>query len=625
MAKSRLIFYLALTLLLTALAARLRETAPLQRAELLARDALHAVGRPAPRDPRLIFLGLDDASLSLDPELDLAQLGLDPASPEAAALREIAGQWPWPRTVHARVLDRLAAAGARVVAFDLLFPSETPHDAAFRAALERHADRVVIGGNYGTDASLGTVAFMPPSPTLVPDSRDGRVGFINFWSDADGVVRAARYATTLEQASGRAVISDAELRRPSFAALVLRKAGLGARVPEGFADHALRLAGPPRAGFPARSLYEIFVPAYWEKNFGGGAAFRDAIVVLGAVGNWQHDEHPTPLGLMPGAEVQLNAINAAIQGEFLRPLPARIADALLLGAGLAAGVLGCGLRSPWVRLACFTALNITLAAAALLGFDRGWLVPVVAPLALLDLHGLLGFVFDFSLARQERARLRRTFERYLSRPVLDELLAQPQWAATLGGAQRPVTILFADIRDFSRVTATTEPQALVAQLNEYFTAMVACVFRYGGTLDKFVGDALMAVWGNARSAGPAEDARRAARCALEMRATLARLNARWAAQGRPVFEAGIGLNHGEVIAGNIGSPERMEFTVIGDAVNVAWRLQEHTKAAPGILAGASLAALLGAEFAIAGRGRFDPGDGRTLDYARLAEAAEATA
>jgi adenylate cyclase len=115
------------------------------------------------------------------------------------------------------------------------------------------------------------------------------------------------------------------------------------------------------------------------------------------------------------------------------------------------------------------------------------------------------------------------------------------------------------------------------QLNEYLTAMVECVFRFGGTLDKFIGDAVMAVWGNINTDGPRSDAAAAVRAALAMEEELVRLNAKWHDRGLPKLRMGIAINHGDVVVGNIGSPHRMEFTVIGDAVNVSWKLQELTK------------------------------------------------
>jgi adenylate cyclase len=159
-----------------------------------------------------------------------------------------------------------------------------------------------------------------------------------------------------------------------------------------------------------------------------------------------------------------------------------------------------------------------------------------------------------------------------------ELLDSPRdYMQSLGGVLKPVTILFSDIRNFTSISARSEPQAIITQLNEYFTGMVDCVFQHRGTLDKFIGDAVMAVWGNARSDGPAEDAANALRAALAMREKLAELNAKWRVEGRPELEIGIALNHGEAIVGNVGSARRMEFTVIGSAVNVSWRIQEATK------------------------------------------------
>ena len=169
-------------------------------------------------------------------------------------------------------------------------------------------------------------------------------------------------------------------------------------------------------------------------------------------------------------------------------------------------------------------------------------------------------------------------EKYVSKNVVRELLDEPKaYAQSLGGVVRPVSVLFSDIRGYSIVSAQTDPQALVSQLNEYLTAMVECVFRFGGTLDKFIGDAVMAVWGNTRSEGVRNDAANAVRAALAMRTELERLNAGWAKRGLPQLRIGVAINHGEVVVGNIGSPQRMEFTVIGDAVNVTWKLQELTK------------------------------------------------
>ncbi|MDX6410473.1 MAG: adenylate cyclase, partial [Gaiellaceae bacterium] len=144
----------------------------------------------------------------------------------------------------------------------------------------------------------------------------------------------------------------------------------------------------------------------------------------------------------------------------------------------------------------------------------------------------------------------------------------------------------------------------VSQLNEYLTAMVECVFRFGGTLDKFIGDAVMAVWGNTRSEGVRNDAANAVRAALAMRKELERLNAEWAKRGLPQLRIGVAINHGEVVVGNIGSPQRMEFTVIGDAVNVTWKLQELTKdLGADLIVGENLHSLVIEEFELRSLGK----------------------
>jgi adenylate cyclase len=141
----------------------------------------------------------------------------------------------------------------------------------------------------------------------------------------------------------------------------------------------------------------------------------------------------------------------------------------------------------------------------------------------------------------------------------------------------PATILFSDVVGFTSLTESADPEALVKQLNEYLSRMTGAVFEHGGTLDKFIGDAVMAVWGNVRSRGPAEDAKSAARAALSMRREVFALNARWFAEGIVPFAVGIGINQGDVVGGNIGSHEKADPTVIGDAVNLASRLEGLTR------------------------------------------------
>jgi adenylate cyclase len=170
---------------------------------------------------------------------------------------------------------------------------------------------------------------------------------------------------------------------------------------------------------------------------------------------------------------------------------------------------------------------------------------------------------------RREALVRSNFERYFAPNVASEI-AQQDAAVPLGGDRRPVTILFSDIRGFTSMAESMGPDAIAQLLTEYFSEMVEIIFEHGGTLDKFVGDAIMALWG--APIAHADDPDRALRAAVEMQHGIARLNERWVSAGRPEIGVGIGINYGDVFAGNIGSHRRLEYTVIGDAVNVAHRL-----------------------------------------------------
>lgn len=610
------------------------DSLPLLSAENFVRDHLARRAAPASPDPRLVFLAIDGDSVTLE-KSDLEEFfdltGADEDS--RRALHLMAKGWPWSRQVYGLILDRLARAGAKVVAFDATFPSRTPDDAPFREALERHRSKVVIGGDFasgsapndalfqealdryrGDSDSSGATAtfadasnrfaaisatFRPPADSLVPAASvpDERVGFVNFWPSTGDIIREARYQLLFTPTGDATSTADGQ-RYNSFAARVVARAtGRDLADPE---THILRFSGPART-FPPRSAFEIFVPDYWTRNYANGEFFRDKIVVVGAHGNWQTDEHYTSLGLMPGPELQINAINALLHGHFLRELPLAARVGLIALSLPLAWVVCAFFRRHWIRGALALCVNLAWLGAAYLLCDAGNLfVPIVAPLCALNLNGVCALICETVAGLQEKKKVRLALERYVSRNVVQELLDNPRaYMRSLGGEVRPATILFSDIRNFSVATASTDPQELVAQLNEYLSAMVGCVFAHGGTLDKFIGDAVMAVWGNARSDGPAADAGNALRAAIDMRLRLRELNRKWAAEQRPPLEIGVALNHGEVVVGNIGSPQRMEYTVIGDAVNVTWRLQEMTKEFSGqLLMGESVAELVRGKFPV---------------------------
>jgi adenylate cyclase len=539
-------------------------------------------------DERIAFLVIDQASINLDtvrPE-EFA------ASP---LLQQMKGAgWPWPREAYPAIIERLVNAGARVVALDLMFPAPREGDDAFRKALEKHRDRVVIGCNFseaereqGTRrldmaANFGTLQM--PSPTLIPpgDGSDPRVGFVNFWPDYGDVVRRARFRTSAGELSGIASAGGAAVF--SLTARMLQQAGLGEKIPATSGASIWRFAD----GIRAHSLYEILVDEIWNSPpYNGGAFFKDKLVLIGPDGNWSKDQVETSIGRISGPELHLNVLNAALKGDFVREPPQWVHVVLVLLGGVIAWLLSFFIRQPMLRFFAFLAGCAGGFGLALLAYDHfpggtGRLAFYLGPLVSMAGSGFVWLVWEQLLERRERQRTRRTLERYVSKNVVRELLDNPDtFFDTLGGVRRPVAVLFTDLRGFTTLTEKSDSHQLVTQLNEYFSEMVRIVFRNGGTLDKFIGDAVMAVWGNIKSDGPTADVERCITATIEMKFALVKLNESWRGRGMPELALGAGINHGEVIVGNLGSAderhEKMELTVIGDAVNLASRLEGVTK------------------------------------------------
>ena len=290
---------------------------------------------------------------------------------------------------------------------------------------------------------------------------------------------------------------------------------------------------------------------------------------------------------------------AAMDHEFLRNTAVRTDLILVCVFGLLAWALVAYVRRPLLSILLMVIITLVYLGAVRLFYDRsGLLVLTVPVLSNFLISGGFSLAFEYALERIEKLRTRRTLERYVSKNLVKEILENPDsYYHSLLGVRVPATMLFSDLVGFTTLSEKADPEELVRQLNEYLTEMTAVVFKNGGTLDKFIGDAVMCVWGNVKSFGVQEDAKCAARTALGMRRELQKLNDGWRAEGRMGLGMGIGINQGEVIVGNIGSTERMDPTVIGDAVNLASRLEGLTRIyGVDILIGATAAEFVRDEF-----------------------------
>jgi len=554
-------------------------------------DFLQREGRKAATHPDFVFLGIDQTTLELPPFTpeELA---------ESRALQLMTERpYPWSREVWAILLDRVFGAGARAVMFDFVCNPPNDGDAAFHEALDRYRDRVVLGANFDLSQNMQAVV---PNATLIPPPalQDDRVGYVIFFSDPlDRKVRSVRYTLSDRILAGQPLHPSQEVYH-SMSARILAKIGHAADVPQDFLPHQFRFSA--NDAYPPRPLYEVFDPKFWHANYADGAFFKDKIIIVGASSQVAHDFVATPMSPdTPGPVLHLQAIAAAIDHEFLRNTSERTNLILVCVAGLLAWGLIAFVRRPLVCLIALIAIAAGYLGFARITYDRvGLLVLVVPVLTAFLSGGVLSLGFEYVLERMEKLRTRRTLERYVSKNLVKEILENPDsFYSSLRGVRLPATILFSDIVGFTTMTESADPEALVKQLNEYLSRMTAAVFENNGTLDKFIGDAVMAVWGNVSSRGVAEDAKSCARAALAMRRELVALNTKWKTEGSPAFAIGIGINHGDVLGGNIGSQEKADPTVIGDAVNLASRLEALTRTyALDILIGARAADLIRDEF-----------------------------
>src|SRR5213596_3036281 len=497
-------------------------------------DLLRREGRKTPAPNNFVFLGIDQSTLQLPP------LTPEELANSRAFQLMTARPFPWSREIWVLLLDRLFGAGARLVIFDLVFNNPNDGDPGFHAALDRYHDRVVVGMNIDTQNNTQIVL---PNTQLIPPSveTDDRVGFVNYWNDElDGKLRAARFFTSERQLAGVAPVSGDEVY-VSMPARALTKLGRSADIPQDQRDHLFRFTS--NDAYPPFPLWQVFHPSFWKANYADGAIFKDKIVIVGASSQIGHDFIVTPMNpAAPGPAVHLQGMAASEAHEFLRQTPTQV----MLGLVLVAGVIGWGiipfLRRPILSLFSLIAIAGIYLAVARLAYDRsGFLLASVPVLSTFLLCGVSTLGIDYAIERMEKLRTRRTLERYVSKNLVKEILENPRgYYNSLKGSRMPATILLSDIVGFTTLSEKADPEELVRHLNEYLSAMTNVVFQNGGTLDKFVGDAIMAVWGNVKSQGKAKDAKAAAHAALEMRREPLRLNKRCKPEGQMTLGMGLG-------------------------------------------------------------------------------------
>lgn len=333
--------------------------------------------------------------------------------------------------------------------------------------------------------------------------------------------------------------------------------------------------GPQYETFRHYSIFDVltgFSMAQGQDKADPKTAFKNKIVLVGSTAIGAHDMRITPFGVSPGVEMHANVIsNILNQDTLVKPEWFRMFDMffiLLLGLlfGLVLPRLS-AVRGGIVTLFFFMGylgVNIYLFVA------QHYAITLLFPLAELVLIFISVTIYRYATEEREKRFIKRAFQFYLSPSVIDQLMKDPS-KLKLGGERKVLTAFFSDIQGFSSISEKMDPQELVAFLNEYLTDMCDILLRYDATIDKFEGDAIIAFFG--APIDYPDHARRACLCAVEIQERMVVLRRKWTAEGRPEIFMRIGLNTGEMVVGNMGSAHRMDYTMMGDSVNLAARLE----------------------------------------------------
>ena len=530
--------FLFIGVILTGVALVLYATDGLRDLELQTSDARFRLRgeRAAPKD--LIVVNVDDTTFD-----------------------ELRVRWPFRRTLHARVLRRIARDNPKVIGFDIQFSQlseRAEDDLALAEAIDAAHGKVVLGTSVvnargetnllGGDDVLREIGARPASANIPPDP--------------GGVLRRMRF----------------EVDRLKTLPVVMTEVATGRKVERSqFDDDGS--AWIDFAGRPGTVRGVSFSRVLRGKTPPG--LFRDKIVVIGASASSLHDVHPTSTTrdeVMAGPEIQANAFDTARRGFPLESTPTPLDVALIVLLGMFAPLVS--LRLTAVRTTLITlGVGVAYAVAGVLAFNGGWVLPLVYPIGALLLTSFGSLLFHYVTAAFERQRTRDLFARFVPENVVDDVIASTE-DLRLGGEERECTVMFSDLRGFTSFSESKPPKQVIQVLNRYLSGMSDTILDHGGTLCAYLGDGILAVFG--APVDQPDHADRALAAAREMICErLPAFNEWMRSEGLgDGFHMGVGLHSGEVLAGNVGSERRLEYTVIGDTVNTASRIEGLSKDTP---------------------------------------------
>jgi adenylate cyclase len=506
-------------------------------------------------------------------------------------------RWPFKRRLYAKLIHNLEDAGAKTIVFDIEFTenSATYDDSIFTEELNKYNNIVLAGKIYKyQDGNYTKLQLIKPLEkfrihndwgivNIVPDIDQ----FVRKYSIYDFVGKDIYYSLGLTAYGnylyGNVWRTKIQTNNKFFN---LGNLSLNKNTIHNFLINFSGAAGTIK-NYPFSQVVDdstftlpvLDIDSYYDlKNEN---AFKNKIVFIGATADELHDVFPTPFlsgkKLMSGVEIHANFVDSILMNKFIHKLNLLQIIILIFIVNLIFYIINSKIKPSRSILISLLSIIIYWIIAYFFFTQKLSVLPILIIPGYILISYLFGFIFQHTKLRKERKFIKFAFERYLSADIVEELLENPK-KLQYGGKEKEISILFTDIRSFTTFTESHNLNETIPQLREYFTEMVKAIKKNRGMIDKFIGDAIMAIFGD-----PIYDenhALSACKAALNMQTRLSKLQKKWKNDGVDIFVNGIGINSGNCIVGNLGSEQIFDYTAIGDTVNLASRLESANKVYP---------------------------------------------
>jgi len=550
---------------------------PLERFELLLYDLRYQIRGKTVPPKEVVIVAIDDKSV------------------------EKIGRWPWERRKIASLIDILSKMGAKVIFMDIILSEASNDDEILKNAIKRAGNVILpivfdfkeekreVQDGILYQYSFTEIAkpenfnlFFPIEATdvLLPvkalSHNAYAMGHINMISDRDGVLRwevmafeyNGQFFPSLSLQAARIYLGLPVEEMSLIAAESIR---LGKEViPTDFWNRMLIHYYGPTKTFPHISIVDLM------ENRVDPSAIKDKIVLIGATAIGIYDLRVTPASpAMPGVEKHANVIASILQKNFLQKTKTITNILIIFLSGIFLSFLMIRVKAILGAILSFALISLIYFVGYYIFFKKGlWIDMSYSSISILSIF-FVTTTYRYATEERYAKRIRTMFSSYVTEKIVNELIKNPQ-LAKLGGERREITVLFSDVRGFTTFSEKNAPEEVVTMLNEYLGEMTNVIFQWDGTLDKFVGDEIVAFWGAPLPQG--NHAELAVKCSLNMVKRLKELQQKWQSEGKTPLDSGIGLNTGEVIVGNIGAEgKKMDYTVIGDHVNLGARVEGLTR------------------------------------------------